>query len=182
MATKRYLHEWENPNVFAVNKLAGRTPAIGYDSLLEQQADKQSNKLNLNGEWHFKWLRGLSGFDKDQAVNEEASGWDTIQVPGVWELQGYGKPYYLAFDYPLALSKSKRRIPEIDPTQNEVGIYTREFTVPAHWQQKKVYVFFGAVKSAFHLYINKQLVGYSQGSMTPAEFEITKYLVPGKTE
>ena len=101
-------------------------------------------------------------------------------MPSVWQLRGYGKNVYLCSFVPGALSTSKRKIPQISHSKNEVGIYRRKFTVPDNFEGREIFIHFGAVKSAFFLYINGQRVGYSQGSMTPAEFNITKYLVPGE--
>jgi len=110
------------------------------------------------------------------------SGWDDIEVPSVWQLKGYGKPIYLCAFYPKALSVKKSEIPSIDQKQNEVGVYRRRFTVPPEWAGKEIFVRFGAVKAGFFLYINGKRAGYSQGSMTPAEFRITEYLVEGENQ
>lgn len=163
---KRY--DWEDPNIIGVNKLRGRYPSPNFEQ-----------KISLNGIWKFKWQRYLTGFDEEAAILGDNSTWDDIEVPSLWQLKGYGVPYYLAFDYPPGISKKKREIPSIDHKENEGGIYSREFEVPTDWMDKKIYMFFGAVKSAFHLFINGKKVGYSQGSMTPAEFDISRYLFPG---
>lgn len=95
-------------------------------------------------------------------------------------MQGYGKPIYLSSSYPDAIETAKDKIPAINHAKNEVGIYRRTFTVPAEWKGKQIFIHFGAVKSAFFLYINGKRVGYSQGSMTPAEFRITDAIHAGE--
>lgn len=124
---------------------------------------------------------GVEGLPEQfQAENFDDSGWNEIEVPGVWQLQGYGKPIYLSSSYPDAIETAKDKIPAINHAKNEVGIYRRTFTVPAEWKGKQIFIHFGAVKSAFFLYINGKRVGYSQGSMTPAEFRITDAIHAGE--
>ena len=180
MIGKKYSHDWENPLVFQINKLPGRTLLTSYDSLEELDRRGETSRLSLNGSWQFKWQKDLRNFNEEEAVKlAENNAGKAIIVPGVWQLQGYGKPYYLAFDYPPAISKSKRRIPSIDSRQNEAGIYSHDFVLPKQWSGRRIYLYFGAVKAALSLYINGHKVGYSQGSMTPAEFEIGDYLQEG---
>jgi len=177
---RTYKYDWENPEVIQINKLMARTPSISYNSLEEMDKGVYVNKYLLNGSWKFKWINNLTSFSEEKAVNtEDVLMWDDIEVPSLWQLKGYGKPYYLAFDYPPAIKKKKSLIPTIDHEKNEAGIYYKEFILPSHWMGKNIYLFFGAVKSAFHLYINGEKVGYSQGSMTPAEFNITNYVKSG---
>jgi beta-galactosidase len=107
----------------------------------------------------------------------DVSQWDTIAVPSNWEMHGYGSPIYAPANMPRSLRK--RRMPNIDPDNNPVGSYRRDFVLPEEWSGREVFVQFGGVCSAFLLWINGQRVGYSQGSMLPAEFHITPYLKPG---
>ncbi|SHJ54563.1 beta-galactosidase [Anaerobranca californiensis DSM 14826] len=177
------MREWENPKIIGINKLPARTPSVSYNSLEAALKEEGENVLLLNGTWKFRWKKDLRDFDEREYLLEENKGaWDDLEVPSVWQLKGYGVPYYLAFDYPPGISKRKREIPKIDPKWNEVGVYFRTFEIPKGWEGKRVFLFFGGVKSAFHLYINGEKVGYSQGSMTPAEFDITSYLKEGTNE
>lgn len=181
MQKKKYQFDWQDPTVFQINKLPGRSPLYSYNSLQELDGEGQTNRVSLNGTWQFTWVRDLSDFCEEEAVTTAEKGeGEEITVPGVWQLQGYGIPYYLAFDYPPALDKRKRRIPSIDIRQNEAGIYSRQFLLPPGWKGKRIYLYFGAVKAALSLYVNGSRVGYSQGSMTPAEFEIGSYLLEGQ--
>ncbi len=180
MSGKNFGYDWENPFIFQINKLPGRTLLPSYGSLEELDQKGETSLLSLNGCWKFTWLKDLSNFNEEEAVKKAVNNvGEDIIVPGVWQLQGYGKPYYLAFDYPPAINKSKRRIPSIDIRQNEAGIYRRDFVLPEQWSGKRIYLYFGAVKAALSLYVNGYKVGYSQGSMTPAEFEISDYLQKG---
>lgn len=127
---------------------------------------------SLDGMWAFAW------FDSPSALRVPLSTLhfkDSIRVPGNMELQGFGVPVYV---------NMKNEFPSNPPyaprDYNPVGIYARDFTVPAHWQGRRVVVKFGAVKSAMYLYVNGQEVGYSEDSKTPAEWDITRYLREGK--
>ena len=168
---KKYKYNWEDPSIIGINKLRGRSTYTDINC-----------KFSLNGLWKFKWQKDLTDFNEEEVIREDVRLWDDIEVPSLWQLKGYGVPYYLAFDYPPGINKKKNEIPAIDHRENEVGVYSRTFEVPSGWNAKKIYILFGAVKSAFHLYINGKRVGYSQGSMTPAEFEISNFLVDGNNK
>jgi len=176
------IYDWGNPQIIGENKEKGHVLAIPY--LNEKSALKEGKSpyfRNLNGEWKFFWVpkpadRHIDFYETDFDVQE----WNTIQVPGTFELQGYGMPYYLATSYPPSLRT--RNAPNIDENDNPVGSYKREFSIPKTWNNREIFIYFGGVKSAFYLWINGQKVGYSQGSMTPAEFNITKYLKRGKNQ
>jgi len=168
--------EWENPQVIGVNKEHGHVSVISYSD--EKSAKKGSTSSfykSLNGKWKFNWVS--KPLDKPQEFYKtkySVSKWDDILVPGTFELQGYGKPYYLSHSYPPSLRK--RKAPNIDENDNPVGSYKKTFTLPEEWKEREIFIHFGGVKSAFYIWINGEKVGYSQGSMTPAEFNITKYL------
>lgn len=176
MQDKEY---WENPEVFRENKLDGHSQHSQYDSLEDWIDEKTSMKLMMNGIWSFKLAKNIGGkIEGFYETTYDDSGWNKIEVPGVWQLQGYIKeeePYYINSDAPI----SKKNIPLIDPEQNSIGYYRREFEVEEMMSEQVVKVHFGAVKSAFYLWINGSYVGYSQGSMTPAEFDITSFIKLG---
>ncbi|GKX65332.1 glycoside hydrolase family 2 TIM barrel-domain containing protein [Inconstantimicrobium mannanitabidum] len=178
---KTYRFDWENPKVIGKNKEMAHAIMMPYDSIEDFYKHEESQyKVSLNGKWDFKWYRGNHEKPDDFLVNDFNKGWEKINVPGIWQLNGYGKPYYLAFAYPPALSTKKSQIPSIDHEQNEFGYYKHSFTLPQNFKDRKTFIHFGAVKSAFYLYINGKEVGYSQGSMTPAEFDITDYVHSGE--
>jgi len=181
-ANKAVLLDYENPKMIEQNKEAAHAIWMPYDKINEISELKDSkHKLSLNGIWDFKWVPGGSAMPEGFFMPEfDSSFWDKLDVPSVWQLKGYGKPYYLAFDFPPALSKRKNEIPKIDQSKNEKGLYRKTFVLPENFAEREIFIHFGAVKSAFYLYVNGEKVGYSQGSMTPAEFNVTPYLTNGE--
>lgn len=175
-------YDWENPTVIGYRKEGGRCLALPYDDPVGAiERGDCPNTLSLNGVWKFHWNTDVSRRPVEFYKEDyDCGGWDEIEVPSVWQLKGYGRPYYLANDYPPPIGKGWGEIPAIDHLFNEVGCYRRTFDLPAHFADRAVFIYFGAVKSAFYLYINGQRVGYSQGSMTPAVFDVTRYLRPGE--
>ena len=176
------LWDCENPQVIGIGKEAAHVLWTPYDSAEEALAQRDSKyRLSLNGEWDFKWVMGAEGRPEGFAAPEfDSSGWDRIDVPSVWQLEGYGKPYYLTHSYPPAVCAKKGHVPEIDRSRNETGYYRRTFTLPDSFAGREVFLVFGAVKSAFYVYVNGQQAGFSKGSMTPAEFNVTPYLKSGE--
>ena len=176
-------YNWENSRVFKINKEDGHVISMPYDS----EADALNNtgsqyKMSLNGTWKFRWTLGLEnalpdGFYKDEY---DVSGWDDIAVPSLWQLKGYGVPLYYASTFTRAVCRKKNKIPTIDHDCQEVGIYRRTFTIPGNWEGREIFLHFGACKSALEVYLNNEFVGYSQGSMTPHEFDVTKFLRNGE--
>ncbi|MCG3215934.1 MAG: beta-galactosidase, partial [Candidatus Heimdallarchaeota archaeon] len=146
--------DWEDPQIIGENKEKGHVLTIPY---LEEKSVLGEGKtpyvLNLNGEWKFFWVpkpsdRLVDFYKTDYDIRE----WNIIQVPGTFELQGYGTPYYLATSYPPSIRT--RRIPNIDKEDNPVGLYKKEFSIPKSWENREVFIYFGGVKSAFYLWIN----------------------------
>ena len=172
----------ENPQVIGIGKEAAHVLWTPYGVVQEALAQGDSEyRLSLNGEWDFKWIMGKKGRPENFAAPEfSVTGWDKIEVPSVWQLKGYGKPYYLANSYPPAVCAKKGHVPEIDRNRNETGYYRRTFTLPGSFAGREVFLCFGAVKSAFYVYVNGQQAGFSKGSMTPAEFNVTPYLKKGE--
>jgi beta-galactosidase len=132
--------------------------------------------------WKFNYSNGPDSRPADFYKSDfNTSAWKNINVPGNWELQGFGMPMYL--NHPYDFSPLKRPTPPvidfIPEKENPVGSYVRSFTVPDSWTGRDVYLHFGAVKSAMYVWVNGTEVGYSQGAKTPAEFNITPYLKTG---
>lgn len=169
---------WTDPEVISVNRLPGRA-VIGGRSALDPSPADDDFRLDLSGEWLFDWHRGVAELDPMELGTTGATSGDRIAVPGVWQLQGYGIPYYLANTYPPAIGKRASRIPDIDPDANEVGVYTRDFTVPASWQDRRTTVVFEGVKAGMALFVNDEFVGYTQGSFLPAEFDLSQVVRTG---
>ena len=174
----------ENPEIFGENKLTPRATMVAYESIEAYKSRCPVEKINLNGEWSFKLSIGVDHRpEKFYENGYDISGWATIRVPGLWQLQGYhreDKPYYLAFDYPPAVDK--KHIPHIDKELNSVGTYKRTFVIEDAIIGRQSRIHFGAVKSAFFLWVNGVYVGYSQGSMTPAEFDVSEHLITGENQ
>ena len=174
------VNDWENPEVFGIHKEEPHCTAIPYATVEQaQKADRSASPfiLSLNGAWKFHWsprpaVRPLDFYKPSFDV----SSWDTIPVPGNWQMYGYGIPIYVNVQFPFG----KPDPPRIPHNNNPVGSYRTTFTLPAGWDNKEVFIHFDGVKSAFHLWVNGRKVGYSQGSMTPAEFNLTRYLKPGE--
>lgn len=176
------LKYWENPYIIKENK------EEGHNNTLPRKTEKDALQktpapdfVSLNGIWKFYWKTGVDNVRTDYYSEDfDDSSWDDIEVPSVWQLKGYGKPVYLCAFFPKAISTVKSEIPKINHNLNEIGVYRRSFSLPENFCGKRIFINFGAVKAGFFLYINNRRVGYSQGSMTPAEFDITDYVKAGE--
>lgn len=169
----------ENHKIFGVNKLAPHADFFGFENekLLKENDILLSERfLSLDGNWKFDWVRS----PKDRPINFFAqdfddSQWDTIPVPSNWEVEGYGYPIYLDERYPF-----KAQWPNAPHDYNPVGTYRHSFEIPENWSEDEIILHFAGAKSAMYLYINGKFVGYSQGSKTPTEFNITDFVSDGK--
>lgn len=173
---------WENPEIFKINKEDGHAIMMPFDSEKDALSAKESDyKQSLNGKWKFYWQRGLKNQPENfQLTSFDDSHWDEINVPSVWQTQGYSVPYYYASTFPKAFSRSKGKIPSIDHDMQEIGFYRKSFTLNENFNGREIFLHFGAAKSALEVYVNGEFVGYSQGSMTPHEFNVTKVLKLGE--
>ena len=175
--------EWQDPNVNAINRAAMHTNYFAYES--EQAALKgcrlaSDNYMTLNGTWKFNWVQNADQRPTDfYKVDFNDKGWDNIRVPGVWELNGYGDPIYVNVGYPWR-SQYKNNPPYVPTVNNHVGTYRKEIELPADWKGRQIMAHFGSVTSNMYLWVNGKFVGYSEDSKLEAEFDLTKYLRPGK--
>jgi beta-galactosidase len=174
------LADWQDPRVFAINKLPMRASFYSFlhdpQDFVSEPWSKQ-NYLNLNGLWKFNYSTNPEERPKDfYKVDYSSDSWDEIQVPANWQLQGYGVANYINMRVDFSDKPVAGDVPE---DHNPVGAYKRTFELPEDWQGKQVFVYLGAVKSAFYIWVNGNKVGYSQDSKSPAEFDITAYLQPG---
>ncbi len=171
--------EWNNLDVLQVNREPPRATMMVYpDAASALKYDRTASPWfqSLNGEWKFNWVQKPADRPVDfYQPGFDVGGWGTIPVPSNWEMEGYGLRIYTNVEYPFAKDP-----PNAPVENNPVGSYRREFEVPKAWDGRETYIVFDGVDSAFYLWINGEKVGYSQGSRTPAEFNITKYLKPGK--
>jgi len=182
MPNKR-VYDWENLEIIARNKEEGHAFAFGYDeaeSALSRGASPY--RVSLSGTWRFLHVRGDEVPQGMTDPSTDDSGWDSIRVPGVWQLQGYGEPCYYAMSYPQAIGTNPRKIPQISHGLQEIGVYRRTFTLPESFRGQEVFLCFGAAKAALAVYVNGREVGYSQGSMTPHEFRVSEYLRAGENQ
>jgi len=175
------IFDWENPLVVGYGKEKPRAHFMEYpsaDEALRGSLDYNENYQLLNGSWKFSWVKRQSDRPVDfYKMDYDVSDWDEIDVPGNWEIQGHGIPIYL--NHPYAFTRNPE--PPLIPHQwTPVGSYRTTFKVSRAWEADRVLIHFGAVKSAFYLYVNGEKVGYSQGSKTAAEWDITDYLIEGE--
>ncbi|MEM9352101.1 MAG: glycoside hydrolase family 2 TIM barrel-domain containing protein [Planctomycetota bacterium] len=186
--------DWENPAVFSVGKLPPRAssqPFATRDAALSKSAESSSRRLSLNGDWRFRWSPDPDSRPKDfWKPAYETVDWDTLPVPSNWQMHGYGTPVYTNIVYPFA--KDPPRVMGQPPegytnarARNPVGSYRRSFEVPHDWADddwsgRRVYLQFDGVDSACYVWVNGQRVGYSQGSRTPAVFDVTDHLQTGE--
>jgi len=172
------VNDWENPEVIGRNKEPGHCTLMVYpDAEAALGCDRTASPYyqSLDGNWKFNCVSKPADRPVDfYKPGFDVRGWAEIPVPSNWEMHGYDKPIYLNMQYPHPVNP-----PYIAHDYNPVGSYRRDFTIPESWDGRQVFLHFDGVISAFYLWINGQMVGYSEGSMTPAEFDITRYLKKG---
>ncbi len=173
----QHINDWETPQVIGINKLQAHATGIPYadfDSALKRAAESPWLQ-NLNGNWEFRLVANPAavpdGFWNPAFATAD---WDSIPVPSNWTMQGYDKPIYTNVQMPIPNTP-----PNVPQDDNPTGLYRKTFDLPADWDGRKIIIHFGGVESAFYLWVNGQKVGYSQGSRTPAEFDITQFVQPG---
>ena len=181
--TQAQRHDWENPHVLGINKLP-------YHATLQLPSKWKECKeiVSLDGQWLFHWSKDPESRPIDfYREDYDVSGWDKIQVPGNWQLQGFGKPIYVNMSYPFHRDRpSVTGEPAKDwyayDHRNPVGSYVTFVDVTKEMLSKNLILHFGGVHSAMYVWVNGQKVGYSQNSMSPAEFDVTKYMREGKNK
>ena len=173
------LPRWQDPEIIRLNNEEPRSDFFPFpsESLATKGDRKQSpNYISLNGQWKFKWLADTPTKAESFFLDSyDVSKWDEIKVPANWELEGYGFPIYLNEQYIF-----EKNPPYIPTKDNAVGHYRKSFTLPINWQSNRVVLHFGAVAGAMTVWANGQEVGYSEGSKTPTEFDLSQYLVSGE--
>jgi beta-galactosidase len=176
------MKEWENSEIIGINKEEPHTSIVPFHDLSSAQSNDRINSQyfkSLNGFWKFNWVdKPILRPELFYQDSFDTSQWDEIEVPSNWQLKGYGTPIYTNIVYPYSVKK--KNIPTIDHHYNPVGSYKRTFHIDPNWKDRPVYLHFAGVKSAFYIWINGEMVGYSQGSMTPAEFEISSKIKEGE--
>lgn len=180
-AQKQERPDWENERVFGINKEKAHATFYSFpnrNDALNIKPEKSSNYLSLNGMWKFQWSKNPEKRSEYFYQNDfNDANWDEIPVPSNWEMEGYGIPIYVNHPYEWTENPTP---PFVRHDWNPVGSYRKIIELPKEWQNNEVFIIFGAVKSAFYLWVNGEKVGYSQDSKLPAEFNITSYLRKGK--
>jgi len=176
MASSAETEEWESPDIIEINKLSPHCTLMPFPSEETASANdrtKSSYYLSLAGTWKFHWVPVPDQRPRDfYKVDFNDSDWVDIPVPSHPELLGYGKPIYTNIQYPFWPVNP----PLIPHDDNPVSSYRRTFDVPQSWKNRKIHLVFDGVMSAVYVWLNGNFVGYSQDSMTPAEFDITPYV------
>ncbi len=180
---------WCDPNVNEINRKMDVAHYFAYESeALAQQSQspkanakaKSTRYMSIEGKWKFHWVESANERPTDfYTLKYDDSKWGTMPVPGIWELNGYGDPIYVNNHYAWR-SDWTGEPPVVQDKGNHVGSYRRSFTIPADWKGENVYIHIGSATSNLTLYVNGKYVGYSEDSKVAAEFDITKYITPGK--
>lgn len=175
--------EWQDATVNAVNRAPMHANFFAYENsdLANQGQKEQSGKyMSINGLWKFFWVENADQRPTDfWQVGFNDKGWNDLQVPAVWELNGYGDPIYVNIGYAWR-NQYTNNPPYVPVEKNHVGSYRREITVPADWKGQDIIAHFGAVSSNMYLWVNGKYVGYSEDSKLEAEFDLTPYVKPGQ--
>ena len=184
--------EWNDSRVFELNREPAHSTLVPALERPEQSEEGSLAPLffSLNGSWRFFWSPNPEQRPKDfYKVGFDSSHWPLIKVPGNWQLQGFGLPIYSNMTYPFPANSDGKIPTDYDPEEYygrsftaPVGSYLQTFVLPKGFENKQVFIHFAGVKSAFYLWLNGHKVGYSQDSMSPAEFNLTPYLRPGNNQ
>jgi len=176
-------NEWKDPKINEVNRLQMHASYFAYESeqaALDGTKENSDRFLSLNGLWRFNWVKNADERPTDfYTVGYNDKGWAYMNVPALWELNGYGDPMYVNVGYPWR-NQFKSDPPNFPEENNHVGSYRREITIPAGWTGQQVIAHFGSVTSNIYLWVNGKFVGYSEDSKLEAEFDVTPYLKSGK--
>lgn len=171
------------PEIFEINRERAHAPLTPYETVADALTGHRSESpyfLSLDGSWRFRLSPNPDarpvGFHREDF---DVGGWETIEVPSNWELQGYDVPIYLNQQYPW-IGYEQPRVPNAPTRVNPVGSYRRDFSLPDGWGERRVLLSFQGVKSAFFVWVNGTEVGYSEDSFTPADFDITDHVWEGE--
>ena len=173
---------WKDPLVNQVNRETRHSSFFAFESLEKANGDKtQSDRyLSMEGLWKFHFVKDHQNAPKDFFVlNYDDSQWTDFPVPGLFELNGYGDKIYKNIGYAWGTT-FKSNPPYIGETNNYTGSYRKTFELPESWKGQEVFFYVGSATSNLTLWVNGKYVGYSEDSKVAAEFNITKYLKPGK--
>ena len=173
---------WQDPSVNQQNREARHADFFAFESVEKAKGEKSASAryLSMEGMWKFCFVRNHQDAPKDfYTLKYDDSAWSDFPVPGLFELNGYGDKTYVNAGYAWKTT-FKNNPPYISETNNYTGSYRRTFDLPADWKGQEVYFHVGSATSNLSLWVNGKYVGYSEDSKVAAEFNITKYLKPGK--
>lgn len=177
--------EWHDLSVNNVNRMPCHTNYFMYETAEEAlKGDKtaSANYISLHGAWKFNWVENADQRPTDfYKVDYDDSKWKTMQIPAIWELNGYGDPEYVNVGFAWR-GHFGGTPPEVPVKDNHVGTYRRTINVPASWNGKQIVAHFGSVTSCIYLFVNGKFVGYSEDSKVATEFDITKYVHSGDNQ
>ena len=191
--------EWHDQQVNEVNRYKLHTNFFAYEDEVKAEAGdltKSANYLSLEGPWKFRWVANADQRPTDfYKTDLDDSSWTTMNVPGIWELNGFGDPEYVNVGFGWRYMFKNNNVyngwkPEYAPENatltsvpvkdNHVGSYRRYVDLPASWDGRQIIAHFGSVTSNMYLFVNGQYVGYTEDAKVAAEFDITKYVKPGR--
>lgn len=171
--------DWENPDIFERNQVAPHAtlmPFSDVEQALENDRKNSPHHFSLNGTWQFHWAENLAqapkGFHRGDFSRTD---WSEIKVPANWQMEGFGYPIFRNIGLPF-----DEEPPAVPKDFNPVGSYYRTFTLPRDWRGRQIFLHFEGVHSASYVWVNGREVGYNQGGMEPAEYDVTDYLKQGE--
>ncbi|MGC8545686.1 MAG: glycoside hydrolase family 2 TIM barrel-domain containing protein [Athalassotoga sp.] len=188
-------NEWkDDPESFRINREDAHATLVPYPDPksafedLQNPVEKRGIRVNskylklLNGKWKFHLSKNPAERPADfYKTSYDVSKWNEINVPGEWQMQGYDYPIYTNITYPWTGYENPEP-PHAPTIYNPVGSYRTTFSIPKEWKNREIFISFQGVESAFYIWINGKLVGYSEDSFTPSEFDITKYIKTGEND
>ena len=197
LAQDKWEGAWNDVTVTQINKEEAHTHAIPFateEDVRNNSIEQSPYFLSLNGTWKFKWTGNPetkpAGFQEN---NFNTKDWDDITVPSVWQLYGirngkeWDHPLYVNTRYPFTYDANYSVMADRpdewtynNKMKNPVGSYKREFTLPANWKGRDIFVRFNGAGPGYYLWVNGRQVGYSEDSYLPSEFNVTPYVKPGK--
>lgn len=178
--------EWNNnPEIFQLNRREAYAASKPYDSLdqARKEAEEDSSLVrSLNGDWQFKWVKNPDARDTDfYKADIDTTDWKGISVPSHWQLQGYDYPQYTNVVYPW-VEHDDIKAPFAPTNYNPVGQYVKTVDLNKEWVDSPLYIHFAGVEAAFYIWVNGDLVGYSEDTFTAAEFDLSPYVKEGENK